>query len=68
MVAMASVILCFSDVLYLCSMHDIFNITPRGYKASLQFQKLIAKATDEISSSDLFYVLSDYQGFCHIAF
>ena len=32
------------------------------HKVSLQFQKFITKAVDEISSSDLFHVLSGYQG------
>jgi hypothetical protein len=38
------------------------------HKASLQFQKFITKAIDEISSSDLLYVLNGYQSFYHMAF
>ena len=36
------------------------------HKVPIQFQKF-TKATDEISLSGLFYVLSSYQGFYHIA-
>ncbi|KAF3425105.1 hypothetical protein E2986_12817, partial [Frieseomelitta varia] len=40
----------------------------RIYKVSLQFQKFITKVIEEISSSDLFYIFSNYQDFYHIAF
>ena len=38
------------------------------HKHPLQFQKFVTKAIDEISLSDLFHVLGDYQGFYQIAF
>ena len=38
------------------------------HKVPLQFQEFLTKAIDEISSSDLFCVLSGYQSFHHIAF
>ena len=38
------------------------------HEVSLQFQKFITQATDEISLSDLFHILGSYQGFYHIAF
>ena len=38
------------------------------HKVSLQFQKFITEIIDDISSSELFYVLSGFQGFYNIAF
>jgi hypothetical protein len=47
----------------LCGLH-----TQGVHKVSLQFQKFITKAIDEIPSSDLLYVLSGYNRFYHMAF
>ena len=68
---MASVILCFRSVMSrIFVRYTISSTQPHVsvLKVSLQYQKFITKAIDEISSSDLFHVLSGYQGFYRVAF